>query len=103
MPVVSMAESANHKGLRRELSRTIGAAIFTKNVKIFSIRNQPASLAIKILIRLPSVATFSLPSRKRGWGCVMALCTHPLSPLFSLLLDKNWLDKTKYLCLSYLS
>jgi hypothetical protein len=52
-----MAKSANHKGLRRELSRTIGAAIFAKNVKIFSIRNQPASLAIKILIR-PS-ATFT--------------------------------------------
>ena len=28
------------------------------------------------------VATFKLPSRKRGWGCVMANLHTPLSPLF---------------------
>jgi len=34
------------------------------------------------LIRLPSVATFNLPSRKRGWGCVTTNLHTPLSPLF---------------------
>ena len=33
------------------------------------------------LIRLPSVATFNLPSRKRGWGCVPTNLHTPLSPL----------------------
>jgi len=35
-----------------------------------------------VLIRLPLAATFKLPSRKRGWGCVMANLHTPLSPLF---------------------
>ena len=35
-----------------------------------------------LLIRLPAAATFKLPSRKRGWGCVDANLHTPLSPLF---------------------
>ena len=36
----------------------------------------------KYLIRLPKAATFKLPSRKRGWGCVTENLHTPLSPLF---------------------
>ena len=32
-------------------------------------------------IRLPEAATFKLPSRKRGWGCVAENLHTPLSPL----------------------
>ena len=34
------------------------------------------------LIRLPSAATFNLPSGKRGWWCVRLIITHPLVPSF---------------------
>ena len=33
-------------------------------------------------VRLPLAATFKLPSRKRGWGCVAENLHTPLSPLF---------------------
>ena len=36
--VVYPPPKADHKGLRRELSRTIGATIFAKNVKILFAR-----------------------------------------------------------------
>jgi hypothetical protein len=41
-------QNADHKGLRRELSRTIGTTIFAKNDKLAVRINKMKSYAIKI-------------------------------------------------------